>query len=297
MKEFTLKTLAICTLTIFVPMPAPLWNVANAHEYGIRSQITQDESNAYKQFFDASQSRDYNRAAEMAKQYLESYPDGVYSAYLKKWLESGGKTVKRQTPIYHRLKPDESNSFRQWFDAFQGRDYDRAAQLAKQHLESYPYGVYTDYLKKWLESDGKQTVKEQTPIDHRVEALSIAASNGHTKVLFSILQSLIEEGGNINMEIKSGKTVLMMAAAEGQSETVLALIRKGAKVNKREKKHGYSALIFAVWRGDTDTVQVLIDHGADVNVMDVDESSALSFALVRGHAEVVKLLRKAGAHQ
>jgi ankyrin repeat protein len=41
----------------------------------------------------------------------------------------------------------------------------------------------------------------------------------------------------------------------------------------------------------------LIDNGADVNVKDVDGASALDFAIIREHPEVVKVLKKAGAKQ
>jgi ankyrin repeat protein len=201
----------------------------------------------------------------------------------------------------HRItsqdSPEESNAYKQFYDACQARDYKRAVEAAEQYLESYPDGRYTSYLKKWLEAAAKQPFKENPPPDPRLEALAIAASEGITRVLSSLVQSLIEDGGDINMEIKDGQTALMLAAAEGNRDAVMALIRKGANVNKKEKKHGFSALIYAVWRGDAATVQALIDSGADVNVKDIDEASALDIAIVREHADVVKLLRKARAHQ
>ena len=233
MKESIFTTLAICTLTIFVPVLTPLRDLADAHEYRITSQNNPDESNAFKQWYVAFHAREYKRAVEQAQKYLESYPDGYYSAYLKKWLESAAK----------------------------------------------------------------QSFKEKPPTDPRLEALEIAASEGITRVLSSLVQSLIEDGDNINMETKDGKTALMLAAAEGNRDAVMALIRHGANVNKKEKKYGFSALLYAVWRGDVDTVQALIESGADVNVKDIDEASALDIAIVREHAEVVKILKKAGAHQ
>src|SRR6185295_16588867 len=98
MKKSIFQTLSICTLTIFVPVLTPLSDVADAHEYRITSQNNPDESNAFKQWYDAIQAREYKQAVESAKQYLQSYPDGYYSAYLKKWLESAAKQPFKEKP-------------------------------------------------------------------------------------------------------------------------------------------------------------------------------------------------------
>jgi ankyrin repeat protein len=76
--------------------------------------------------------------------------------------------------------------------------------------------VYTDYLERWLKSSARPIVTEQTPLDRRFEALAIAASGSryNTKALEFLVQSLIQEGLDVDAKIKDGKTALMLAAAE-----------------------------------------------------------------------------------
>ena len=113
----------------------------------------------------------------------------------------------------------------------------------------------------------------------------------------ALLESFINEELDINVKVKDGKTILMLAAEEGRVDTVKALIRKGVDVNIKEEKHGRTALLYAVWLGDIETVQALIDGGADVNAKDIEEATILDIAIIRENAEVIKLLRKAGARQ
>ena len=60
---------------------------------------------------------------------------------------------------------------------------------------------------------------------------------------------------------------LLNAAKEGQTETVQALIAKGADVNAKEK-NGWTALIRAAKKGHIDIVKALLEAGADVNAKD-----------------------------
>ncbi len=70
---------------------------------------------------------------------------------------------------------------------------------------------------------------------------------------------------------------LIDAAKEGDLETVQSLIEQGADVNAIDN-NGNTALMWASARGHTETVGFLIDKGADVNAVDNDGDTALKIA-------------------
>src|SRR5262249_53138755 len=64
-----------------------------------------------------------------------------------------------------------------------------------------------------------------------VPPLSLACSNGSG----AIAKLLLEGGANANATMKSGETVLMMAARSGNLEAVNALLARGARPDPRER--------------------------------------------------------------
>jgi hypothetical protein len=53
------------------------------------------EAAAYKAWYDANNAKDYPKALELAKAYLEKYPNGQYAAYLKKWVPQASAAISR----------------------------------------------------------------------------------------------------------------------------------------------------------------------------------------------------------
>ena len=78
-------------------------------------------------------------------------------------------------------------------------------------------------------------------------------------------------------EHEEGHTALMLAALEGQTETVKRLLEGGADINVRDDE-GRTALMFAVTNLHTDSVKALLEHGADVNTRNNDGCTALILA-------------------
>src|SRR2546430_15762922 len=72
----------------------------------------------------------------------------------------------------------------------------------------------------------------------------------------------------------AGWTPLFWAAFSRRTDTVRALLEKGADVNAKNK-YDDTALIHAAYAGDTDTVVVLLEKGAEVNARDDMGKTAL----------------------
>lgn len=81
--------LMVAALTFTFTLCAPLaWAEASAPG-AVAQDPTPEEAAAYKAWFDANSAKDYPKAMELAKAYLEKFPSGKYAAYLKKqWIPS-----------------------------------------------------------------------------------------------------------------------------------------------------------------------------------------------------------------
>ncbi|XP_019827097.2 M-phase phosphoprotein 8 isoform X1 [Bos indicus] len=99
---------------------------------------------------------------------------------------------------------------------------------------------------------------------------------------------------NLDQEDSSGMTLLMLAAAGGQDDLLRLLLRKGAKVNGRQK-NGTTALIHAAEKNFLTTVAILLEAGAFVNVQQNNGETALMKACKRGNSDIVRLVIECGA--
>ena len=109
-------------------------------------------------------------------------------------------------------------------------------------------------------------------------------------VFFSLGSNLGDRERNLK------KACEMLAAMEGHTDTVQALLAKGADVNTKGSK-GFTALMLAAYEGRTDTVQALLGKGVDVNAKSKNGFTALIAAKEKGHNEIVRILKEAGAKE
>ena len=109
-----------------------------------------------------------------------------------------------------------------------------------------------------------------------------------------ILELLLQAGANANAKNNDGQTAFHWAAQWGNLDTVEVLLGKGADINAKDN-NGWTALHLAAESGKPDTVEVLLRKGADVNAKKNDGWTALHTTAWKGRPDKVRLLLKAGA--
>ncbi len=87
---------------------------------------------------------------------------------------------------------------------------------------------------------------------------------------------------------------LINAAKNGNLEGVEAALNAGVDVNYADSD-GYTALMWAAVYEHTEMVRLLIEQGADVNRANNNGTTALMWAAVYGHTDIVRLLIEQGA--
>jgi uncharacterized protein len=128
--------------------------------------------------------------------------------------------------------------------------------------------------------------------------------HGHTELMRAALagdlrriEDLLGCGVDVNQRNNEGRTALMFAAVNSEIDCAKALLERGADVNARAN-HGGTALLYAASIGNTELVQALLARGADVSArFDETHQTALMLAKEKEHADIVQLLKNAGAEE
>ena len=95
---------------------------------------------------------------------------------------------------------------------------------------------------------------------------------------------------------KESRTALMYAARYGYADIVQTLLDNGADVNAEDKDNS-TALMWAAFKGHEEAVKALLDNGADMNVRNKDGKTALVLARKKRHTKIIRLLKQAGAKE
>lgn len=115
-----------------------------------------------------------------------------------------------------------------------------------------------------------------------------AAGVGYVHVVKSLLgkKGVKEE---INLQDGDGMTALYLASTNGHTRVVKSLLKSGAKHNQESK--GYLMPLYgAATSGHARIVEILLDAGADPSPRTHDGDSAMDAAVKGGHATVAELL-------
>jgi ankyrin repeat protein len=125
----------------------------------------------------------------------------------------------------------------------------------------------------------------------REDMLLEAAKNGN----IGLLVQLVDQGFNVDVTNKYGRTPLMEAVRESEVPAAKFLLDSGASVNAKDENQ-HSALSMAVSEGDPAMMQLLIDGGADlshthkikhVSINTVDKKDAHAHMLVYDNASLL----------
>ena len=95
----------------------------------------------------------------------------------------------------------------------------------------------------------------------------------------------------LELAAPNGNTALMMAAFKGNKPAAVALLERGAKVNRA----GWSPLHYAAAGGSADIARILLDRGAALNARAPGGLTPLMMAAREGQESTVSLLLDAGA--
>jgi tetratricopeptide (TPR) repeat protein len=78
----------IAALGLMLAWFAPMTQARTVSPQPAAQDAAKEEADAYKAWYEANQVKDYPKAMELAKAYLEKFPTGTRSDYLKKWIVS-----------------------------------------------------------------------------------------------------------------------------------------------------------------------------------------------------------------
>ncbi|MFC0206371.1 ankyrin repeat domain-containing protein [Novosphingobium soli] len=129
------------------------------------------------------------------------------------------------------------------------------------------------------------------PPERRQELLFEAAKLGRT----DLIALLVANGADVNAYEARGFTPLILAAYNGQAETVEALLRAGADPCKPDLGQGNTAQMGVAFKGDDRIAARLLQERCDVDARNKAGQTALMMASLFGRSAQVEMLLDKGA--
>ncbi|XP_030283835.1 M-phase phosphoprotein 8 isoform X4 [Sparus aurata] len=205
---------------------------------------------------------------------------------------------ERRTPTDERRKRREDSEPRLFMACDDNQDTQDTPEGAdKPDKGQATLSLGMDLNLDWMTLDdfqkhlnGEDEILSAPPLSP--SELRDAVKNGNYMAVKLALNS--KEDYNLDQEDASGMSLSMLAAAGGQDDILRLLIKKGVRVNGRQK-NGTTALMHAADKNFLTTVAILLEAGSYVNAQTLGGETALMRACKRGNADVVRLLLEYGA--
>jgi hypothetical protein len=175
------------------------------------------------------------------------------------------------------------------------KGYQEAVEIMWRHIDRFNI---RQYLVEALASDGDVRTLENilgrdfsghSTTDH--ESGLLKAAEGKQP---AVIKYLLMGGVDVDAQNREGRTALMIAAKEGDFESIALLRSYNASLDIRDNS-GDTALIQAVAHGHANIVEFLIQHGADVNTRDLGGRTLLILATLSKNLTLIKYLCDHGA--
>jgi len=155
--------------------------------------------------------------------------------------------------------------------------------MSSEAFRAAAYEGRTEEVERAL--DGGMNIEAVQPgLGHT--ALHMAAYNGHTETVLL----LIKRGAKIDSRDVEGKTPLIHACTGPYAETVKVLIKAGADVNVKDSTEGFTPLMMAAGLDQLEIVKILLANEADKDAVDTDNDKAIDHARRENLAPIVELL-------
>lgn len=103
------------------------------------------------------------------------------------------------------------------------------------------------------------------------------------------VRQALETGAGINTVDSSGRSLLLIATNNRQTEMAKLLVKHGADVNLQANNRD-NPFLYAGASGQTELVRLFLEHGARFDLFNRYKGTALIPACERGHIETVRLL-------
>src|SRR5688500_11813805 len=163
-------------------------------------------------------------------------------------------------------------------------EIEAASNLLLEATKSGDLAGVVTALEQGADIDTREAFQDMTP-------LIIASTRGFTE----IATHLIEAGADVNAMSKQGITPLIGAALDGHTDLVTLLATKNTNLDQLSNmRYKENALHLAARNGHTAVIEALLKAGADINALEGTHSTALMYAAYNGRLEASELLIKQG---